>query len=415
MSRRTLRPGADLGRRRVLRGLGVLPLLVAGLPARLVLAAPQASAASPRRDARFVLVLLRGGMDGLMALPAWGDPHHAGLRGDLGPQAPGQAGGALDLDGTFGLHPELRRLHGFWTEGSLLPVHAVASPYRARSHFDAQNVLDIGRVLPDRTGDGWLNRALPALRGPQLAHGSERAMALGQSTPRVLMGPNAVGSWAPDVLPAPSADTLARLRALYAADALLGPRLEAALEADAMAGVAGADGGAADRGRVEPRLAEAAGRMLAAEAGPRIAVMEVGGWDTHANQNAARWRLRVLDGALGHLRDELGVAWADTVVMVVTEFGRTVAENGTQGTDHGTGGAAFLLGGAVRGGTVLADWPGLAPGRLHEGRDLRPTLDLRSLFKGVLGEHLGVATRTLERDVFPDSASAAACRDLLRA
>lgn len=399
----------DPVRRRLLGGLAALP--AAGLPGRLAFAASRAG------DARFVLVILRGGLDGLMALPAWGDPHHAALRGDLAPAAPGQPGGALDLDGTFALHPELTRLHGFWKEGSLLPIHAVATPYRARSHFDAQNVLEIGLARPDRTGSGWLNRALPALQRGAVRSGDEVAVAIGRSVPRVLVGPNPVGSWAPEVLPGPSVDTLTRLRALYAADPLLGPRLEAALAADAMAGSTGAEAGDAIRqaGRDEPRLARAAGRMLASEDGPRVAVLDVPGWDSHAQQNASSWRLRLLDGALGALRDELGPAWDRSAVLLVTEFGRTVAENGTGGTDHGTGAAAFLLGGAVRGGRVLADWPGLAPAALRDGRDLRPTLDLRAVLWALLGEHLGIPDRTLAADVLPGARGLPRLRDLLRA
>lgn len=406
---------ADPARRRLLQMIAAAPLLA--LPARLSLGAVPAEpvrAAADADSARFVLVILRGGLDGLMALPMYGDPHHAALRGELAPPAPGSPGGALDLDGSFALHPELRQLHGLWQAGELLPVHAVATPYRARSHFDAQNVLEIGFAQPDRTSDGWLNRALPALQGNHVEPGRERSVAVGAGVPLVLRGKAPVASWSPDALPAPDPDTFARLQALYARDPVLGPRLTAALEADAMAGGAGVQGDG--RGaRQEPRLARAAGRMLAHADGPRIAVLDVGGWDTHRQQNASRWRLRVLDQALAELRAAAGDSWRRTVVCVVTEFGRTVAQNGTSGTDHGTGAAAFLLGGAVAGGRVLVDWPSLAPQALLDGRDLRPTLDLRSLLKGILSEHLQVPRAVLERDLFPDSAHVAPAVDLLRA
>jgi uncharacterized protein (DUF1501 family) len=374
----------DRSRRRLLQGMLSLPLVGTGS-----LRSAFASGAFTA-DARLVTVILRGGLDGLWALPPHGDPDYSRIRAELGPGAPGGRNGALDLDGTFGLHPNLRWLHGRWQAGELLPVHAVATPYRRRSHFDAQNVLEIGAASADRTGEGWLNRVLPALGADAVEPGSEAAVAVGTSVPLLLRGPAPVAAWSMDGLPDPDGDTLARLQALYAGDEFLGPRLEAALAADAMAGASAAGEGEV-RGRREPELARAAGRMLAHEDGPRIATLDFDGWDSHAAQDAMRWRLRVLDQALATLQEGLGPAWSRTVVMVVTEFGRTVAPNGTGGTDHGTGGAAFLLGGAVRGGRVLADWPSLAPAALRDGRYLRPTLDLRAVFKGVLGDHLGVS------------------------
>ncbi len=182
--------------------------------------------------------------------------------------------------------------------------------------------------------------------------------------------------------------------------------------------IAGADGAAARSNEVSDS-AEAAARFLAAADGPRIAVIEASGWDTHANQGAETGqlanRLAGLDAGVAKLRTGLGEAWEDTVVAIVTEFGRTVRVNGTRGTDHGTAGAAILVGGAVRGGRVLADWPGLAPRALHEGRDLRPTTDLRALFKAVLAEHLGLDTGFIDREVFPGSGAARRLDGLIRA
>lgn len=384
---------------------------LAGAMPGLALAAPGVG------QQRFVLVILRGGLDGLAAVAPYGDPDYRRARGGLALESPGAAGAPLDLDGFFALHPALAALHGRYQRGELAVVHAIASPYRKRSHFDAQNVLELGLATPHASRQGWLNRALPLLRGLQLERSQEHAMAIGQSLPLVLRGPHRAGSWAPSRLPGPDDDLLERLVTLYARDAFLGPKLEAALHAERMAGNAGdaRRRAGADFGAV----AEMAARMLADESGPRIAVMEAGGWDSHANQGLAQGalaaRLRRLDEGLDRLASGLGPAWRHTVVVVVTEFGRTVAMNGTRGTDHGTASVALLLGGAVDGGRVLGDWPGLARGRLHDGRDLLPTTDLRALFKGVLRDHLGVSTPDLETRVFPSSHGARALSGLVEA
>lgn len=390
-------------RRRQFLARSGLATLAFGLPGGTLLA-------SSRSEARFVFMILRGGMDGLMALPAWKDPDFARQREGLALPAPGEAGGVLDLDGFFALHPDLRQLHRTWQAGDLLPIHAVATPYRQRSHFDAQNVLEHGLARPDRRGDGWLNRALPGLGGGNAEPGSEWAMALGHAVPRVLRGSAPVGAFDLDLMADPDPDTLDRLRRLYDRDAVLGPRLEAALSAQA---VNMGDGTRGYSGRPEPRLAEAAASFLSQEDGPRVAVLEMGGWDSHADQPGMRWRLRVLDESLARLRDGLGATWRHTVVLVATEFGRTVAMNGSSGTDHGTAAAAFLLGGAVAGGRVLADWPGLGPQDLRDGRDLAPTLELRRVSRTVLHDHLGLARRHLDQDVFPDAADLDMLPDLL--
>jgi uncharacterized protein (DUF1501 family) len=350
-----------------------------------------------------VLAILRGGLDGLAAVAPYADAQYRGLRGALALGAPGTEGGALDLDGTFGLHPALANLHSMYQAGEALVVHAAATPYRERSHFDAQNVLEAGGTTPSGSATGWLNRTLGVLDTDGAARG---AIALADSVPLVLRGELAVTSWAPSRLPDADEDTLARVRRRYeAADPELAASLNAALDARALAGDA-ADARMGGRGgqAVAP-LASAAARFLGSADGPRIAVLDVGGWDTHANQGAAQGtlalRLRGLDTGLQLLKTELGTHWQSTSVLVVTEFGRTVAVNGTRGTDHGTAGCAFLVGGAVAGGRVLADWPGLTPRDLHEGRDLRATTDLRALFKAVLHERFGIAEGALARRVFP--------------
>ncbi len=376
--------------------------------ATLTLLAPLArlASAAPNVDARFVLLILRGGLDGLAAVPPYAEPQYAALRGPLALAAPGADDGALDLDGTFGLHPALANVHAMYRAREALVLHATATPYRERSHFDAQKVLEAGGVTPGASAGGWLNRALGVLDS---SGDAPPAIALADSVPLVLRGELAVTSWAPSRLPESDDDTLARVRRLYeAADPALAESLNSALAAREIAGDAG-DQGMAGRGggqAVAP-LASAAARFLGSPAGPRVAVLDVGGWDTHANQGAAQGalalRLRGLDSGLQLLKTELGEHWQSTSVLVVTEFGRTVAANGTRGTDHGTAGCAFLVGGAVAGGRVIGDWPGLAPRDLHEGRDLRATTDLRALCKSVLHERFGVGEAALARTVFPDS------------
>lgn len=356
-------------------------------------------------DARFVLVILRGGLDGLAAVPAYGEARYRSLRGQLALDPPGSDGGVLRLDGLFGLHPALTKLHRMFGEGELAVVPAVASPYRERSHFDGQKVLEAGGTTPSSSDGGWLNRALAALAAEKLGRD---AIAIADTVPLVLRGPVTVSAWAPSRLPDTDDDTLARIRRMYeAADPEQAMRLTDALNARDIAGNAGMDDMRARGQQLAPQT-RAAARFLAADDGPRIAVLEAGGWDTHANQGAAggalATRLGQLDAGIESLRRELGPHWAKTTVMIVTEFGRTVAVNGTRGTDHGTAGAAFVAGGAVAGGRILGEWPGLAANDLYEGRDLRPALDMRALFKGVLGEQYGLSASALETVVFPGSA-----------
>jgi uncharacterized protein (DUF1501 family) len=377
--------------------------LLAGWPG---LAMPQATG-----DARLVLVILRGGLDGLAAVAPYGEGRYRSLRGSLAVDSPGQTNGLLKLDGMFGLHPSLSRMYQFYEAGELAVLHAVATPYRQRSHFDGQKVLENGSTSATGLRDGWLNRVVG------LSSLTAGAVALSQNIPLVLRGDISVTNWAPSRLPEADDDTLARIADLYANDTHLAGRLEEALQAREIAGrMGGGRRPAAGLGNLGPVVA-AAGRFLAAPDGPRVAVLESGGWDTHANQGAGQGalatRLRQLDASLGTLRQELGTEWQNTVVIVATEFGRTVEVNGTRGTDHGTAGCAFVAGGAVRGGRVLADWPGINPRNLYESRDLRPTTDLRAVFKGVLAEHLGADVAQLNREVFPDSADVAPLEGLV--
>ena len=287
-------------------------------------------------------------------------------------------------------------------------IHAVATSYRDRSHFDGQDVLESGFAGPGRVQSGWLNRALEGLpKGERVTS----ALAVGPTTPLVLRGAAPTVGWAPVALPQAAEDTAMRLVELYQhrdpalASALKqGLALDKAAQGDDMKPKPGTNGAAAMR-----LVARGAAKLMAADDGPRIGALAFDGWDTHANEGGPVGRLAQLlgglDGALAEFETGLGPRWRDTVIVVATEFGRTARINGTQGTDHGTGTIALLAGGAVKGGRVIADWPGLKPANLYQGRDLAPTTDLRAVMKGVLKDQFGLAERVLAESVFPDSAA----------
>jgi uncharacterized protein (DUF1501 family) len=356
--------------------------------------------------ARLVVVILRGALDGLAAVPPYADADYATLRRELAIAAPGSPDGALALDGSFGLHPSLRFLQQRYVDQELIVFQAVASPYRDRSHFDGQNVLENGLAQPIGSADGWLNRALAALPTPS-AGAAERAVAISQNVPLMLRGKAPVLSKSPLTTPGVDEDLLARLADLYSTDDWFSSRLSEAVQGAQLADDSSNMATASPHTDRIGAAARMAGALMRNDRGPQIAVIEATGWDTHANQGGATGvlaqRLSGLDNALRTLADELGPLWQQTAVLVVTEFGRTAAVNGTRGTDHGTGGCAFLLGGAVRGGRVIADWPGLARNALLDNRDLRPTLDLRSVCKAVLEEHMRIDAKTLATRIFPDS------------
>jgi len=406
--------------------------------------------ASANTTSRFVFIILRGALDGLTAVPPYGDVDYARLRGDIAIAAPGSANGAIKLDNLFGLHSNLRFLGDSYTARELVVFHAVASPYRERSHFDGQDVLENGFVRPHASQSGWLNRALAAAPSNGATSRKELGVALGQNVPLVMRGPASVASWSPSKLAALDEDTLDRITDLYARDPVLSKRLADALAANAIANEPASDLADSDDSSMTPQMAPAAdvpagssqvlakreqgkaaasaryveviratANFLRRDDGPQIAVFDATGWDTHANEGGAQGqlaaRLGALDAGLRTLKEQLGDTWQNTAVLIATEFGRTAAINGTRGTDHGTGAAAFLIGGAVQGGRVISDWPGLSASSLYEGRDLKPTLDTRSIMKGVLADHLRVPTAALEKEVFPDSARAKALSGLFRA
>jgi len=362
---------------------------------------------------RLLVVVLRGALDGLAAVIPYHERMLRDWRGDLVPPAPGEADGALALgsDG-FALHPALPFLHASYGAKEVAILHAASSPYRERSHFDGQDVLENGAAAALSTRDGWLNRALQKLPD------APEAAAVGGALPLLLRGDAHAVSWAPSSLPDPDGDTIERLMRLYENDAALHAALQDAQDLDQAAGGMPGDARGVARGRsYEPSLN--AGASLLASDAAGVAVVSLSGWDTHNNQGAGSGalagRLRELDAGLAAVKETLGPKWAQTAVLVATEFGRTVRVNGSRGTDHGTGGAAFLLGGAVDGGRLVGDWPGLERAALFEDRDLHPANDLRALFKGVLRDHLGVERADLDRFVFPDSAGAAPLEGLLRA
>ncbi len=414
-----LRPSPrNIGRRRFLIGAGALAASAA---------IPNALFAYSGSSSRLVVVILRGALDGLAAVPPYGDPDYAGLHRELAIAAPGGPDGALALNSTFGLHPALTFLHDRFAAGELVVFDAVASPYRDRSHFDGQNVLENGLAKPIGTADGWLNRALAALpRGT--GRRGDRAVAISQNVPLILRGEAEVISKSPQATPDVDEDLLTRLADLYSKDDWFSARLSEAMQTEKMVDAAADAAGLSGMGKESAKaaypnrvgaVASMASELMRSDGGPEIAVIEASGWDTHANQGGAKGilatRLAGLDQGLKALADGLGPLWQETAVLVVTEFGRTAAVNGTRGTDHGTGGCAFLVGGAVRGGQVIADWPGLSRTALLDNRDLKPTLDLRSVFKAVLDEHMHVDASALAKRVFPDSSGARPLRGLIRA
>lgn len=370
------------------------------------------------RDPRMLVVVLRGALDGLGAVAPVGDPDWVALRGDRALVLDGRTP-ALPLDSFFALNSAMPNLHRLYRAQHAIVVHATATPYRERSHFDGQDVLESGIAKPGATDTGWLNRALLALAsGGRVDPRGSRCFAVGPVTPLVVRGQAPVMSWAPQQLLPASDDTQARLLDLYRHT---DPRLAAALEerirlvalgrATGMGAPKTAQLPPAGIARIRAYFAEAAGtaaRYLARPEGPRVGAMGFVGWDTHVNEGAASGQLAgllgALDGALAAIETGMGASWRETVVAVITEFGRTARINGSDGTDHGTGTVALLAGGALRGGRVIADWPGLRAADLYEGRDLKPTIDLRSVLKGLLRDHLRVDEAALARSVFPGSA-----------
>jgi len=391
-------------------------LAAAGLGLSVSFLGRSVQAAGDLGGRKMVVVVCRGGMDGLSVSPPIGDSAYAGLRGPIAISA----ADALKLDGDFGLHPALASVHAMALKGQARIAPAMAVPDRARSHFEAQDVLESGGDRVYGTTSGWLNRALQAMDPGRKVS----ALSVGATAPLILRGPAQAGSWSPGRSAESNPRLPQLLTDLYADDPLLGPSFAKGLEIEDMAEVATA--GVPPAGQMAPagatpafiRQGQAAadriGRSLAGfmvqPGGPQLAALSADGFDTHANQGAAQGqlanRLLYLDALLNGLREGLGETWSQTVVVCATEFGRTARVNGTGGTDHGTASTALVLGGALKRGGIIGDWPGLQPAALLDGRDTNPTLDSRSLFKGLLRDHMGMDLAALDRTVFPGSADA---------
>lgn len=383
---------------------------------------PRFAKAADGRDPRLVTIVLRGALDGLSAVAPIGDPDYQALRASIALAKDGDKAVQM-LDGFFGLHPAMPVLARLYRANQALVVHAVATNYRERSHFDGQDVLESGQPGPGRVETGWLNRALLALpKGERVAVGG--GLGVGTLSPLVIRGQAPVLGWAPQAIQKADADLASRVLDLYRhRDPMLGDALSKGLDTNRMASESGMSGDAA-RPRGGPdsvegmkQMAAGTARLLARDDGPRLAALAFDGWDTHANEGGATGRLATLlsglDAALGIFESTMGPAWSQTAILVVTEFGRTARINGTVGTDHGTGTVAFLAGGAVKGGRIVTDWPGLKAAQLYENRDLKPTTDLRAVAKGLLADHLGLSPAVLGTKVFPDSMGVAPLKGLL--
>jgi len=362
------------------------------------------------RDPRFLTIVLRGALDGLAAVAPVGDPDWVKLRGDKGLALDGKTP-ALPLDNFFALNAAMPNLHRLYKADHAAIVHACATPYRERSHFDGQDVLESGLARPEMTESGWLNRALALLEPEGRVRTPVKAFAVGPVAPLVVRGKAPVMSWSPQRIPPASEDTMMRLVDLYrhTDPALARAIVERAKSENPMQPNAPVPGGIAG---IRQYFAEAAGtaaKYLARPDGPRVGALAFNGWDTHVNEGATGGQLAnllgALDGAIHAVETNMGAAWSQTVVAIITEFGRTARINGNDGTDHGTATVALLAGGALKGGRVIADWPGLKETDLHEKRDLKPTTDLRAVLKGILKDHLRADEAKLASDIFPGSAA----------
>jgi len=432
-------PLAALSRRHALAGALGLGLSVEFLGRNAFAAADGAAATR-----KLIVIICRGGMDGLSVSPPVGDRNYAGLRGSIAIPGFDSPGGALKLDDTFGLHPSLLAVHQLALKGEARIAPSIATPDRERSHFEAQDVLENGQTTPYATDSGWLNRALQAM-GP----GKVKAISVGATAPLILRGPIEAASWSPGPGVGRDPRLPAILADLYAHDPMLSRALASGLATEAMAKLASSDassaltaitagpndtlanmaganggrdmtgqadaGGAALRPLLRQGLpvarqlgATLAGFMIQPD-GPQLAAVSIDGFDTHANQGSTQGqlatRLAYLDATLDGIAKGMGPAWKDTAVVVVTEFGRTARINGTNGTDHGTASTALLLGGALKKGGIVGDWPTLADAKLFENRDTAPTMDMRGLFKGLLVGQFGMDRRALDTAVFPGSES----------
>lgn len=352
---------------------------------------------------KMVFVLLRGGFDGLAAVVPFGDPDYEAMRGDLA-FAPQEL---TSLENGFGLANGLTPWQELWDAEELVALHAMAIPYRTRSHFAGQAILETGLERPSGSGEGWLNRLL------QVMEGQRSGLAIGAGMPRSFTGSHAVSTWSPARFGEAPDTYLDRIRRLYDEDEALHDSFEAAMQLRAIEPDAQAM--TRPRTQIAPVLSAAA-RFLREPEGPNVAALEFSGWDTHANQGMQGGQLDRLLGQLAsgvmQFRREMGADWTDTTVVIMTEFGRTVRPNGSRGTDHGTAGAGFVIGPSVSRSRVVSDWPGLSERSLYANRDLLPTLDTRAVLKGVIGGAFDL-TRAQTHRVFPGSDEVAPLWDVM--
>jgi len=363
-------------------------LRFAAAGAGAILVNPHMALASVGTDRRFLFIIQRGAADGLNIVVPYGDSDYAALRREIAVDP----NSAIKLDGHFALNPAMPEAGRMFAAGQALFVHATASPYRDRSHFDGQNVLETGGATPYAQRDGWMNRLVGMMPRTR-----DEAIAFAATVPPALRGAADVASFAPSTLPQPNDDLLARVGRMYQSDPQLHPMWDAALAARGMAAGQAPGQKPEDLGRL-------AASFLSKPDGPRIAMLETSGWDTHTGEQfRLTAQLRALDAMIAALRDNLGPVWDQTVVLVATEFGRTAAVNGTGGTDHGTASAAMLFGGAVKGGRVMADWPGLSQSNLFEQRDLKPTIGLDAVIAGAAAESFGLDPERAAKTLFPNA------------
>lgn len=360
--------------------------LLGGAMAAMGLAAmPKMAFANAATDTRFIFIIQRGAADGLNTLIPYADPQYSNLRGALAIEQKS----ATKLDGMFALHPSLKNIGTLYQSQNASFVHAIASPYRERSHFDGQNILESGGSRAYELDNGWLNRLVGLLpKSP------EAPIAFSPTIPLGLRGTNPVTSYAPSQLPDANHDFLSRVSNMYEKDPQLYGLFNMANATNETASRA-AGAGATATGAL-------AATFLSRANGPRIAMIETNGWDTHFGQEGRLQRaLKDLDDLVGALKSGMGNEWKNTVILVATEFGRTAAANGTGGTDHGTGACAVVLGGKVKTSKIIADWPGLRSSDLYENRDLKPTNDLNGLIAGVAANAFNLDPQLVARSLFP--------------
>ncbi|MGA1325567.1 MAG: DUF1501 domain-containing protein [Rubrivivax sp.] len=355
---------------------------------------------------RLLVVLLRGGMDGLHAVPPVDDADYARLRPSIRIERP------LRLDGRFGLHPALAGLHALWEAGQLQIVHTTGFPYAGRSHFEGQDIMQTGLATPYSSPSGWVGRAMETA-------GLVEGVALSIPMPIIVRGSPAAGTEYPNWM-RPVSPVLARdLHAMWQADPALSPYSERLL-ADAMQRMGPQRNLRGDEFREQrspAALARLAAQRMSEPDGPRVGLIDVdSGFDTHANQGADTGthatRLADLDGIVRAWREGMGAHWARSVLVTVTEFGRTAAENGTGGTDHGVGSCCFVAGGLVTSPRVLSAWQGLGKDQLFEGRDLPASIDVRAVYARVVERVFALSPAEIQTRVLAHTAHQA-LRDLL--